>query len=113
MHNRAAFGALLETFVFAEIMKLMTWSELQLTLYHFRDQEKNEVDLVLERDDGIVAGIEVKASATVTPSDFAGMKKLADACGSKFVYGVVLYDGDTIVPFGSKLAAVPLSCLWN
>jgi predicted AAA+ superfamily ATPase len=112
-HNRTAFGALLETFVYAEIMKLMTWSELQLTLYHFRDQEKNEVDLVLERDDGIVAGIEIKASATATSSDFAGMKKLADACGSKFAYGVVLYDGDTIVPFGSKLAAVPLSCLWN
>jgi len=111
--NRAAFGTLLETFVFSEIMKLMTWSEIQLMLHHFRDQEKNEVDLVLERDDGIVAGIEIKASATVTSSDFAGMKKLADACGSKFAYGVVLYDGDTLVPFGTKLAAVPLSCLWN
>lgn len=111
--NRAAFGTLLETFVFSEIMKLMTWSEIQLMLYHFRDQEKNEVDLVLERDDGIVAGIEIKASATVTSSDFAGMKKLADACGSKFAYGVVLYDGDALVPFGTKLAAVPLSCLWN
>lgn len=112
-HNRVAFGALLETFVFAEIMKLVTWSDLQLALYHFRDQEKHEVDLVLERDDGMVAGIEIKASATVTPTDFAGMKKLGDACGSKFVYGVVLYDGDTIVPFGPKLAAVPLSSLWN
>lgn len=112
-HNRAAFGALLETFVFAEIMKLMTWSDLQLAVYHFRDQEKNEVDLVLERDDGMVAGIEIKASATVTASDFSGLKKLAAACGSKFAYGVVLYDGDTVVPFGSKLAAGPLSCLWN
>ena len=112
-HNRVAFGALLETFVFAEIMKLMTWSDIQLTVYHFRDQEKNEVDLVLERDDGMVAGIEIKANATVTASDFSGMKKLADACGSKFAYGVVLYDGDTVVPFGSKLVAAPLSCLWN
>ena len=112
-HNRVAFGALLETFVFAEIMKLMTWSDFQLTVYHFRDQEKNEVDLVLERDDGIVAGIEIKANATVTASDFSGLKKLADACGKNFAYGVVLYDGDTVVPFGSKLAAAPLSCLWN
>ena len=112
-HNRVAFGALLETFVFAEIMKLMTWSDIQLTVYHFRDQEKNEVDLVLERDDGMVAGIEIKASATVTASDFSGMRKLADACGTKFTYGVVLYDGDTVVPFGSKLIAAPLSCLWN
>lgn len=113
MHNRVAFGALLETFVFAEIMKLMTWSDIQLTIYHFRDQERSEVDLVLERDDGMVAGIEIKASATVAASDFSGMKKLADACGSKFAYGVVLYDGDTVVPFGSKLVAAPLSCLWN
>jgi len=60
-----------------------------------------------------MAGIEIKASATVTPSDFSGMKKLADASGSKFAYGLVLYDGDTIVPFGSRLAAVPISCLWN
>lgn len=112
-HNRTAFGAVLETFVFAEIQKLMTWSELQITLYHFRDQEKNEVDLVLERDDGTVAGIEVKANATVTTSDFSGMKKLADACGSKFAYGLVLYDGDTIVSFAPKIAAVPISCLWN
>ena len=112
-HNRVVFGALLETFVFAEIMKLMTWSDIQLTVYHFRDQEKNEVDLVLERDDGMVAGIEIKANATVTASDFSGMKKLAEACGSKFAYGVVLYDGDTVVPFGSKLVAAPLSCLWN
>jgi hypothetical protein len=112
-HNRAAFGALLETFVFAEIMKLMTWSDLQLAVYHFRDQEKNEVDLVLERDDGVVAGIEIKANATVTASDFSGIRKLANACGSKFAYGVVLYDGDIVVPFGPKLVAAPLSCLWN
>jgi hypothetical protein len=61
----------------------------------------------------MVAEIEIKASAMVTASDFSGIKKLADACGSKFAYGVVLYDGDTVVPFGSKLAAAPLSCLWN
>ena len=111
--NRAMFGALLETFVFAEVMKLMTWSDFHLRAYHFRDQEKNEVDLVLERDDGMVAGIEIKASATVTARDFSGIKKLAEACGSKFAYGVVLYDGDTVVAFGPTMAAAPLSCLWN
>ena len=111
--SRVAFGALLETFVFAEVMKLMTWSELQLSPFHFRDQQKDEVDLVLERDDGMVAGIEVKASATVSARDFSGLKKLAEACGPNFAFGVLLYDGDTIVPFGPKLVAAPLSCLWN
>ena len=82
--NRTAFGALLESFVFAEIMKLMSWSDLRLTPYHFRDQQMHEVDIVLERDDGMIVGIEVKASASVTTSDFSGLRKLAEACGKRF-----------------------------
>lgn len=111
--NRTNFGPLLETFVFSEIMKLISWSELQISLYHFRDQDRREVDFVLERDDGSIVGIEVKANATVISSDFSGLKKLAEASGSKFTCGVVLYDGDVIVPFGTKLVAAPVSCLWN
>ena len=111
--DRAAFGALLESFVFAEVLKLMTGSDLRLTPWHFRDGEMREVDIVLERDDGMIVGIEVKASATVRPSDFAGMKVLAQACGDRFAFGVVLYDGADVVPFGDRLAAAPLSCLWR
>ncbi len=72
----------------------------------------HEVDIVLERDDGMIAGIEVKASATVRSGDFAGLRTLAEACGERFAYGVVLYDGAEIVPFADNLAAAPLSCLW-
>jgi hypothetical protein len=111
--NRVAFGSVLENFVFAEIRKLMTGSDLRLEPYHFRDQSKHEVDIVLERDDGMLVGIEVKASATVTSRDFAGLRVLADACRNEFAYGVVLYDGGDIVPFGDRLAAAPISCLWN
>jgi len=111
--DRAAFGALLESFVFAEVLKLMTGSDLRLTPWHFRDGEMREVDIVLERDDGMIVGIEVKASATVRPGDFAGMKVLAQACGDRFAFGVVLYDGADVVPFGDRLAAAPLSCLWR
>src|SRR5208282_4052779 len=111
--NRAAFGTLLESFVFAEIMKLISWSDLRLTPYHFRDQQMHEVDIVLERDDGMIIGIEVKASASVTVSDFSGIRKLAEACGKNFAFGVVLYDGETVVPFARGLAAAPISCLWN
>ena len=111
--DRAAFGALLESFVFAEVLKLMTGSDLRLTPWHFRDGEMREVDIVLERDDGMIVGIEVKASATVRPGDFAGMKVLAQACGDRFAFGVVLYDGADVVPFGDRMAAAPLSCLWR
>ncbi len=111
--NRGEFGPLLESFVFSEVMKLMTGSDLRLTPYHFRDQQMHEVDLVLERDDGMIAGIEVKAAATVKSSDFAGLRTLAEACADRFAFGVVLYDGTDVVPFGDRLAAAPLSCLWS
>jgi hypothetical protein len=73
----------------------------------------NEVDIVLERDDGAIVGIEIKASATVKANDFSGLRTLAGACGEKFAAGVVLYDGDVVVPFDAQLAAAPISCLWG
>ena len=111
--NRGEFGALLESFVYSEVLKLMTASDLRLTAYHFRDQQMHEVDIVLERDDGMIAGIEVKASATVKSGDFAGLRTLAKACKERFAYGVVLHDSTDCVPFGDKLAAVPVSYLWT
>lgn len=111
--DRGKFGALLESFVFSEILKLMTASDLQLTPYHFRDQQMREVDIVLERDDGMIAGVEVKSAASVDSSDFAGLRVLAEACKERFSYGVVLHDSADFVPFGDRLAAVPLSCLWE
>jgi predicted AAA+ superfamily ATPase len=112
--DRGTFGALLETFVFSELLKLMTAaSDLRLTPHHFRDRDMREVDIVLERDDGTIVGIEVKASATVRAGDFGGLRALAEACGDRFAFGVVLYDSTDVVPFGDKLAAVPLSCLWG
>jgi predicted AAA+ superfamily ATPase len=73
----------------------------------------HEVDIVLERDDGMIVGIEVKASATVRSNDFAGLRTLAEACKDRFAYGVVLYDSSDFVPFGDRLAAAPLSALWG
>ena len=110
--DRGMFGAMLESFVFSEVLKLMTASDLRLTPHHFRDRDMREVDIVLERDDGMIVGIEVKASATVKAGDFSGLRALAEACGDRFEFGVVLYDSADVVPFGDRLAAAPLSCLW-
>ena len=110
--HRSEFGALLESFVYSEIRKLMTGSELQISAYHFRDQQLHEVDMVLERNDGKIAGIEIKASATVRSRDFSALRILAKSCQRQFAYGVVLYDGTNIVRISEKLAAVPISSLW-
>ena len=112
--NRKLLRAPFESYVFSEVMKLMGASDMHLTPYHsFRDQDMHEVDIVLERDDGAPVGIEIKANATVASDAFSGLRKLAEASKHRFNFGVVLYDGDVVVPFGSRLAAAPVSCLWS
>lgn len=111
--NRSTFGAVLETFVFSEVMKQTTWSDEGYTLHHYRDKDQDEVDIIVEDEHGALVGIEVKASATVHASDFKGMRKLLDICGDNLKLGLVLYDGMKIVPFGDRLFAAPMSCLWT
>jgi hypothetical protein len=60
-----------------------------------------------------VAGIEIKAAATVMKKDFRGLKKLREANGERFAAGVVVYDGEHVVGFGEKLYAVPIRALWE
>jgi hypothetical protein len=60
-----------------------------------------------------IVGIEIKASATVTTGDFSGLRKLAEACGKRFILGLVLYDHETLVPFAEHLFAAPVSTLWK
>jgi predicted AAA+ superfamily ATPase len=111
--DRSAFGPLLETFVFSEILRQSEWFPETGGLYHFRDKDQNEVDVVVEDLAGQLVGIEVKASATVRGGDFRGLKKLALASGEDFRLGVILYDGDRVLPFGEGLFAAPISALWT
>ena len=110
--RRKSFGAILESFVFAEISKLVGWASGECQLLHYRDKDQNEVDLVIEHASGETAGVEVKAAATVNAADFRGLRKLADACGSRFRCGLVLHDGNSVLPFGAHLYAAPVSSLW-
>lgn len=111
--DRTLLGQLLETFVYQELRRQCSASDTATDFFHFRDRDGVEVDLVLERGARAVAGVEVKASATVTSSDFAGLRKLAAAAGNRFKGGVVLYDGEASVPFGEKLFALPVRTLWD
>ncbi|MBT9291374.1 ATP-binding protein [Prosthecodimorpha staleyi] len=111
--NRTVFGAVLESFVFSEILKLAAWSDRRLSFSHFRTRDGDEVDLVIEDRRGRLIGIEVKASATVRDDDFKGLRKLQEAAGDRFLRGLVLFDHDRVIPFGERLTAVPISSLWT
>ncbi len=111
--DRGTLGQLLETFVYQELRRQTSWCDDDIRFHHFRDKDGVEVDLVLERGGRELAGVEVKASATVTAADFRGLRKLRDAAGKRFAAGVVLYDGEVSVGFGERLFAVPVRALWE
>jgi hypothetical protein len=111
--DRAQLGPMLETFVYQELRRLASWHPQQQDFYHFRDRDKVEVDIVIERGIRQIAGVEVKAAATVAATDFRGLRKLKHTTGKRFVAGVVLYDGEAVAGFGDGLYAVPISSLWE
>ena len=111
--DRTPFGAVLETFVLGELLKLASWADDRYAFSHFRDKERNEVDIVIEDGLGRIVGVEVKASATVSGKDFSGLRRLAAAAGESFALGLVLYDHEQTVPFAERMAAAPVSTLWS
>ncbi len=113
VHDRSFLGGLLESFVAMELVKQAGRCVDPPALYHFRTHEGDEVDLVLERRGGAVVGVEVKSAATVSTADFKGLRTLAEAAGRRFRRGIVLYTGAEIVPFGSRLVALPVEALWR
>lgn len=110
--NPGLFGHVLENFVASELTKQMA-ALSDGALYHFRTQDDKEVDFIIERRNGALLGIEVKARSAVTPDDFTGLKVLKKQVGKDFVRGIVLYTGKDTIPFGDDMVAMPLDSLWT
>lgn len=107
------FGPLLEGFVLMELARQLTWSDSDVTMFHYRTRDQVEVDAVLENRRGQVVGIEVKAASTVGSDDFRGLRHLAERLGDDFLAGFVLHTGRHALPFGPKMTALPVSALWE
>lgn len=109
--DRALLGQYLESFVFQELKRQSVCHDPPLGFFHYRDKDQVEVDIVIERGAREVAGVEVKAGATVTRSDFRGLRRLKRIVGQGFGAGVVLYDGQLTAGYGDGMFAVPIRCL--
>lgn len=108
-----AFGSLLEGFVAAELLRQHGWSETSFEVYHYRDRDGDEVDLVIECDDGGVIGVEVKATTSFTARQFRGLTRMRDRLGERFVCGVVLNTGGQGYRYADRLYGAPVSTLWQ
>ncbi len=112
--QRPLWGRLLESFVVQQVVALSEQITEPVSLMHYRDKDKIEVDLVVEH--GLdVRGIEVKGAKTAEPKDALGLRRLAHRTGDQFKGGLLFYDGTLTIPLDPTLGiyAVPISKLWQ
>ncbi len=76
----------------------------EISFGHWRTKGgDDEVDIVLERHDGAVIAVEVKAGTRITGADLAPMAKLRDRLGKAFTAGVAFYLGERPYRYDDRL----------
>lgn len=102
-------GALLETWLVAEILKSYWHNGLEAPLFFYRDTDQREVDLIIETGDMLYP---VEFKKTASPSvgasrQFAVLEKLGKTVG----HGAVLCFVERDIPLSSAVTAVPVGYL--
>ncbi|MEV4706640.1 ATP-binding protein [Actinoplanes sp. NPDC049316] len=109
----AEFGHLLETFVVGELRKQVSWLDEQVSTGHWRTHDGDEVDYVIEFDDGRVLAFEVKANERVAGADLKGLRTLRDTLGDRFIAGVALSTGMRSFTYEDRIHIMPVDRLWT
>jgi predicted AAA+ superfamily ATPase len=109
----SAYGHLLESFAVSELLKQASWSGNVADYGHFRTRDGEEVDLVLENDEGGIVGFEIKAGNSVNGDGLGGLRQLKKMTGSSFVGGIVLYTGPLSYTFEPQIHVIPLDRIWT
>lgn len=107
-----AFGHVLESFVVGEVLREASLDDRVVAVGHWRSRDR-EVDLVVERDDGSVVGVGVKASGRVVAADADGLRRLRELSGDAFAGGAVLHLGGPSFRLDGGLVALPVAALWR
>ena len=107
-------GKLIESYVYHQLITIMDAQEDEYSIYHYRDAAKREIDFLIEKINGDVLGIEVKAGSVVKKSHFKHLQWFKNNLAkSREFKGIVLYSGGHVLPFGEGMWAVPISALWS
>jgi len=99
-------GALVETFVFNELLKHCSFASDDTKIYHYLTNDKKEIDFILERQNRVIA-IEVKSSSKVGKDDFRHITEYQKR-SSKDVLGIVFYMGKNVLHIHEKCLALPM-----
>lgn len=108
------YGNLVESFVYSELIKHQSYSDVTMNIYHYRDGDKKEVDFVLESSDGSIVALEIKSGSNIKKEYFKGLVTLAKTLKNKPFKGIIFYGGDDVLPYnidGFQFWAIPLKVL--
>lgn len=107
------YGHLVETFAVNEILKQVGWWDGPVGVGHFRTKDGEEVDLLLERDDGTVLAFEIKAGTRIDRPDLAGVRALRSKIGDRLSRAIVFYTGAHAYTHEDGVQVLPLDTLWS
>ncbi len=102
-------GAMLETWLFAEILKSYWHNGLEAPFYYYRDTNQREIDLLIESGDSLYP---VEFKKTASPSQnasnsFATLERLGKTVGS----GAVVCFVERDIPLSAQVTAIPAGYL--
>jgi len=111
--GREYYGALTEQFVALELRKQAAWSHERFQLFHYRDHDGLEVDIIAELPDGQLVAIEVKSSQTVTDKSWSALERFRAHHTDRKITGVVLHGGTQVAHLHDWIHVLPISSLWE
>ncbi|MBU4217901.1 MAG: ATP-binding protein [Actinobacteria bacterium] len=101
-------GAIMETAVLTEIIKVLTHQGLEPRVYFWRTSTGSEVDILVEVARELVP-IEVKLSATPRPAMASVIRTFQADFGDRALPGYVVHPGEVRLPLGPGATALPFS----
>ena len=102
-------GKFIESWVYEQLAAIAEASG-EYAISHYRDGNRREIDFMVERSDGSLVGIEVKAGG-IGKGDFKHLQWFADNLAKGSFRGIVLYSGKDVLHYGENMTAVPLCAL--
>ena len=112
-----ATGPLLETFTINEIARQLSSQSGRIGMFHYRDYPGREIDLILERADGAIVAVEVKATSSLTGNHLSHVRwlrnRLDTVAPGTFRVGILFHTGPQSLTISDRLHLRPISTLWS
>ena len=105
-------GKITETFVYNQLTPQVDL-ERNVSLYHWRDSRRREIDFIIETEDEIF-GIEVKSGTEIKLDAFKHLEWFRDNLAKeKSFTGLILYTGERTMTWSNGMFTVPINNLWE